>query len=141
MAFAYILSEVNHMFRTIRNYLTIISLGLVFSTTTMFAAPIAIEGAKTKTIKVDSSKDYSFYNEVLANGGKDTYTFNVGIDKTTKVVIRSEKAISLKVQAPDGSFQSYAPEKYFSLELRSEGEYTLDLESISVSLYTLEVTQ
>ena len=129
------------MFRTIRNYLTVISLGLVFSTTSLLAAPIVFEGAKTKTINVDSSKDHSFYNEVLANGGKDTYTLNVGVNKTTRVVIRSEKAISLKIQAPDGSFQSYAPEKYFSLDLKADGEYTLDLESISVSLYTLEVTQ
>lgn len=129
------------MFRTIRNYLTIISLVLVISTTSLLAAPIAFEGVKTKTINVDTSKDHSFYNEVLANGGKDTYTLNVGVNKETRVIVRSEKPISLKIQSPDGTFQSYAPEKYFSLELKADGDYTIDLESISVSLYTLEVTQ
>lgn len=129
------------MFRTIRNYLPFISLALVISTTSLFAVPIAFNSAIAKTINVDSTKDHSFYNEVLANGGKDTYTLNVGINKETRVVIRSEKAISLKVQAPDGSFQSFAPEKYFSLDLKADGEYSIDLEAISVSLYTLEVTQ
>ncbi len=129
------------MFRFIRNYLTIISFVLVISTTSLLAASVTLEGTKTRTIHVNAADDHSFYNEVLANGGKDTYTLNVGMNNETRVVIRAEKAISLKVQAPDGSFQSYAPEKYFSLELKTDGEYTLDLEATNVSLYTLEVTQ
>ena len=129
------------MFRTITDCLPVISLSLVISTTSLLAAPVTLEGAKTRTIHVDAADDHSFYNEVLANGGKDTYTLSVGTNKETRVVIRSEKAISLKVRAPDGSFRSYAPEKYFSLDLKADGEYTLDLEAITVSLYTLEVTQ
>lgn len=128
------------MFRKFSNYLTIIALSLFISSSTVFALPeVPAEKAKVKTIRIDSDKDNSFYNEVIVNGGKDSYTMNVAANKEVKVIIRAEKPVSLRVTAPDGSNQSYAPERFFTLVFRGEGEHTVDLEALSVSLYTLEV--
>lgn len=128
------------MFRKISNYLTIISLALIVSSSTIFAIPaVPVEKTKVKTIRIDPDKDNSYYNEVIVNGGKDSYTMNVAANKELKVIIRAERPVSLKVTAPDGSNQSYSPERYFTLVFRGEGEHKVELEALSVSLYTLEV--
>lgn len=128
------------MFRKYSNYLTIIALALTISSSTVFALPAApAERVKVKTIRVDPNKDNSFYNEVIVNGGKDSYTMNVAANKEVKVIVRAERPVSLKVTAPDGSNQSYSPERYFTLVFRGEGEHIVELEALSVSLYTLEV--
>lgn len=125
------------MLKKICNSLAVISVAVLVCVNLIVADTAA---ASSKNIRVDESKEFNFYNGSLLNGGKDTYTVNVESGKEAKIVIRAEKGVALKIQSPDGSTQSHPQEKYFSIELKTSGEYTLDVEALAMCRYTLEVT-
>jgi len=124
------------MLKKICNSLAIISLAALVGINLIVADTAA---ASTKNIRVDESKEFNFYNGSLLNGGKDTYTLNVESGKEARIVIRSEKPVSLKIQSPDGSTKSYPEERSFTIEMKMAGEYTVDLEALSMCRYTFEV--
>ena len=125
------------MFRKISNYFAVFSLSLMILGNSVLANPTTPSTAsKTKAVVVNTDKGSSFYNDFLTSGGKHTYT--VKVDKQAKIKIHSSKGLTLKVQTPNGETQTYQ-DKYFDVNLLGEGEYTIEVSSIFISQYSLEV--
>ncbi|MBX7174989.1 MAG: hypothetical protein K1X72_28690 [Pyrinomonadaceae bacterium] len=125
------------MFRKISNYFAVFSLSLMILGSSVLANPnSSTTGSKTKAVVVNVDKDSSFYNDFLTSGGKHTYT--VKVDKQTKIKIHSSRGLTLKVQTPNGETKTYQ-DKYFDVNLLGEGEYTIEVSSIFISQYSLEV--
>lgn len=128
------------MFRKICNYLAVFALSLMVTGNIALANPTASNAKKeVKTVAVDSSKDFNYYVEFIKSGGRHSYNVKVEPGKEVKVRIRSSKGISLNIQKHNGETQNYQNEKVFDVRLRAEGEYVLELESLFISQYSIEI--
>lgn len=126
------------MLRKICNYLAVIALCLAVGGTSVLAKV----NTKTeyKKIFVDDSKDYSFYNEFIRGDGKHSYTVKVKAGEEVKIKINSSKGVALKIQSPDGQVTENAAERYFEVKLGAEGEYVVEIESLYLSRYSMEIS-
>lgn len=127
------------MFRKICNYFAVISLSLIVGGSALANPKTLSNPAETKEVVVDVDKGSSFYNEFLVSGGKHAYTVKVEAGKQVKIRIHSSRAASLKIQTPNGETKSYSQDKYFDINLLSEGEYVVELSSLFISQYSVEV--
>ena len=127
------------MLRKISNYLAVIALCLSVGGTSALA-----DSTKGKTeykkVFVNDSKDFNFYNEFIRGGGKHSYTVKVEAGKEVKIKIHSSKNIALNIQSPSGQTRTNSAERYFEVKLNAEGEYTIELEAIYLSQYSMEVS-
>lgn len=128
------------MLRKFSNYLAVIALSLMVTGNTVLADSASLKkDAKVKTIAVDGSKEFHYYTEFLQSGGKHTYNIKVEAGKEVKVVLRSPKGVSMNIRKHNGEVKNYSAEKYFEVRLRTPGEYVLEVESLSISQYAMEV--
>ena len=127
------------MLRKISNYLAVIALCLSVGGTSVLA--YSTKGkTEYKKVFVNDSKDFNFYNEFIRGGGKHSYTVKVEAGKEVKIKIHSSKNIALNIQSPDGQTRTNSAERYFEVKLSAEGEYTVELESLFLSQYSMEVS-
>jgi hypothetical protein len=129
------------MLRKICNYLAVIALSISVAGSTVLANPsVGKNKGGYKTVTVENDKDFHLYKEYLrSGGGKHSYTVKVEAGKEVKIKINASNNISLKIQAPDGHFSSKQAEKFFEIKLLNAGEYVIELESIFLSQYSMEV--
>lgn len=129
------------MLRKICNYLAVIALSVAVTGSSVLANPsVGKNKGGYKTVTVENDKDFHLYKEFLASGGKHAYTVKVEAGKELKIKVKSSNNVSLKIQAPDGQFNSPDAEKFFEINLATEGEYVIELESLFVSQYSMEVS-
>jgi hypothetical protein len=126
------------MLRKICNYLAVIALCLAVGGTSVLAKV----NTKTeyKKIFVDDQKDFSFYNELIRADGKHAYQIKVEAGKEAKIKIRSLNGVALKIQSPDGQITENTAERYFEVNLSAEGEYLVEIESLYLSRYSMEIS-
>jgi hypothetical protein len=127
------------MFRKISNYLAVLSLSVLVGGSAL-AGPVG-PTEKNEEVRVDETRNFNFYNEVIVSGGKHSYTVRVEAGKGVKVRFKGDKAATLKIKTPNGEVKSYSQDKFFELRLRGEGEYVIELESLFINQYSLEVFQ
>ncbi len=129
------------MLRKICNYLAVIALSIAVSGSSVLANPsVGKNKGGYKTVTVENDKDFHLYREFLrSNGAKHSYTVKVEAGNEVKIKINASNNVSLKIQAPDGQFSSSAAEKFFEIKLSNAGEYVIELESLFVSQYSMEV--
>lgn len=128
------------MLRKICNYLAVVALTVAVSGSSVLANPsVGKNKGGVKTVRVENDKDFHLYKEFLRSGGKHAYTVKVEAGKEVKIKVRASNNVSLKIQAPDGQFSSQEAEKFFEIKLTNAGEYVIELESIYVSQYSVEV--
>lgn len=129
------------MLRKICNYLAVAALSIAVSGSTVLANPSSVGKNKDgyKTVTVENDKDFHQYTEFLSGNGKHAYTIKVESGKQVKIKIKASTSVSVKIQAPDGQFNSDEAEKSFEIKLSNAGEYVVELESLFVSQYTMEV--
>ena len=125
------------MFRTICNYLAVLSLSLIVGGSAL-ANPLPTN-TETMAIVVDETKNFSSYNVFLLTGRKSSYTVKVEAGKEVRLRYSGTSATTLKIQTPDGQIKSFPQDKYFDIILRAEGEYVVELESLFISQYSLKV--
>lgn len=129
------------MLRKFCNYLAVIALSVAVTGSTVLANPsVGKNKGGYKTVTVENDKDFHLYREYLrSNGGKHSYTVRVEAGKEVKIKINASNKVSLKIQAPDGQFNSPEAEKFYEIKLSNAGEYVIELESLFVSQYAMEV--
>lgn len=128
------------MLRKICNYLAVIALSLVVAGNSVLAHSTVVKGKNdVKSFKVEENKDFHLYREFLRGGGTHSYTIKVNAGEEVKIKIHASNGVSLKIQTPNGQTKNNSAEKYFEVKLNAEGEYVVELESLFVSQYTMEV--
>lgn len=128
------------MFNKIGKYLAVLSLSLIVTGNSVLANPTTLpEKDKVETIRVDENKPVDFYTKILAGGDRHAYNIKVEAGKVVKLKVRANSGVGIKVQTPTGEIASYSQDKYFEVTIRTEGEYTVELESNVVSQYSLQV--
>lgn len=128
------------MLRKICNYLAVIALTVGVAGSSVLANPSVGKNKGYKSVTVENDKDFHLYREYLrSNGGKHSYTVKVEAGREVKIKINASNSVSLKIQAPDGQFNSKQTEKFFEIKLSNAGEYVIELESLFVSQYSMEV--
>ena len=127
------------MLRKVCNYLAVMALCLAVGGTSALA-----DSTKGKTeykkFSVNDTKDFNFYNEFIRSGGKHSYTVKVEAGKEVKIKIRSSQNIALNIQSPDGQTRTNSAERHFEIKLATKGEYTVELESLYLSQYSMEIS-
>ena len=126
------------MLRKICNYLAVIALCLSVGGTSVLAK--VNTKTENKKIFVDDNKDFSFYNEFIRGDGKHAYTVKVKAGEEVKIKINSSKGVTLKIQSPNGQITENATQRFFEVKLGSEGEYTVEIESLYLSRYSMEIS-
>lgn len=129
------------MLRKICNYLVIIALSLIVTGNSVLANS-TVERSKNevKKVVVVDSKDFSYYRGFVSGSGKHSYTVKVETGQEVQIKIHSANGVALKIQTPDGKVKNNSTEKFFEVRLKSEGEYVIELESFSASLYSIEIS-
>lgn len=128
------------MLRKICNYLAVIALSVAVTGSTVLANPsVGKNKGASKTVTVENDKDFHLYKEFIASGGKHAYTVKVEAGKQVNIKVKASNNVLLKIQAPDGYFNSPDAEKFFEIKLANAGEYVIELESLYVSQYSIEV--
>lgn len=129
------------MLRKICNYLAVIALSIAVAGSSVLANPsVGKNKGGYKTVTVENDKDFHLYKEFLRSGGKHAYTVKVEAGKEVKIKVKASNNVSLNIQAPDGQFNSRNAEKFFEIKLSNAGEYVIELESLYVSQYSMEVS-
>lgn len=124
------------MFRKICNYFAVFSLSLAVGGSAL-ANPVVVP-SKIKTVVIEKNNDFKTYTEVLGNGDKLSYNVKVEAGKEVRIKFNGSSAAKLKIQTPNGETQTYSQDKNFYITLHAEGEYVVELESITISQYTLK---
>lgn len=125
------------MFRKFCNYAAILSLTLVFTGSAVFANyPLP---SKNKTFKVAENKKFSFYHTNIAGAESHTYKITVEPDKTSRIIIRTPEGVSVKIKTASGETKTYSENKFFDIKLLAQGEYEIEIDSLSVSQYKMEI--
>lgn len=128
------------MLRKICNYLAVIALSLAVTGNAALANSSVTKNKNGyKAVKVENDKDFHAYREFLRSGGKHSYTVKVETGKEVVIKIKASNNVSLKIQTPDGQIKDNSAEKFFEIKLGTEGEYVVELESLFVSQYSMEV--
>lgn len=128
------------MLRKLCNYLAIIALSLFVGANSVLAGSNAVKDkTEYKKIFVDDDKDFSFYNELIRADGRHTYQIKVEAGKEVRIKIRSLDGIALKIQSPGGQITENEAERFFDVKLTAEGTYTVELASLYLSQYSMEV--
>ena len=122
------------MLKNICNYSAIILLSLVVLTSAASA-----NSHKFGPVKIES-KEFSFFNKFVTVKKPQSYSVTIKEGEETNIKIRSNEGVSVKLYLPDGEVKEYKDEKYFNLEFHAAGEYVIELQSISVSKYTLQAS-
>ena len=120
------------MLKNICNYSAIFLLSLVVLTSAASA-----NSHKFGPVRIEN-KEFSFFSKFLTVKNPQSYSVTVKDGEETNVKIRSNDGVSVKLYLPDGEVKEYKNEKYFNLEFRAAGEYVIELQSISVTKYTLQ---
>ncbi len=129
------------MLRKICNYLAVIALSISVAGGSVLANPsVGKNKGGYKTVTVENDKDFHLYKEFLRSGGKHAYTIKVEAGKAVTIKVKASNNVSLKIQAPDGQFNSDEAEKFFEIKLANAGEYVVELESLFVSQYSMEIS-
>lgn len=126
------------MFSKIRNYLAVLSLSLMVGGSALATTPV-ISTEKNEEIRVDETKSVNLYNAFILGGTKHSYTVKVDANKPVRVKFKGAQPTKLKVTTPSGEIKTFSQDKFFEIRLNSAGEYVIELESLSISQYSLEV--
>lgn len=128
------------MLRKICNYLAVIALSLAVTGNAALAnSSVTNNKNGYKAVKVENDKAFHAYREFLRSGGKHSYTVKVEAGKDVLIKIKASNNVSLKIQTPDGQIKDNSAEKFFEIKLNTEGEYVVEIESLFVSQYSMEV--
>ena len=122
------------MLKNICNYSALLLLTLV-----VLAGAVSANPHKYGPVKVEG-KASGFYNKFLTVKNPQSYSVSVKEGQETNVKIHSNEGVSVKLYLPNGEVREYKDEKYFNLEFHAAGDYVIELNSSSLSKYTLKAS-
>jgi hypothetical protein len=70
---------------------------------------------------------------------KHSYTVKVENGKKAKIIISATNKVGVKIYANGQETKSQSQEKDFTVNLGTPDEYTVEVESFFVSIYTMEI--
>ena len=112
------------------------SLALVFGLSSIFAAV----PAPVKIFKVEAA-DLNSSQTRIVNYGGHAYKMTLASGQHAVVTINAAHIANLKVTTGDGKVLTRTGDRFYKVELNGTGDTTIELSSVTPSLYSIEFKQ